>query len=251
MKVSSRKRVFALCCSVGALLLFAGCSAPLTKTPDQLQYPALEFHLPTVETLVLANGIRLYLKEDSELPLVQMTAMVGAGAITTPQEKTGFADLFASAWRAGGAGERSPEELDAYLDFLAADLGADMDPYTAQLDLSVRSEDLAQGVAVLGDLLRRPAFAEERLTLARLQAQEQVRRQNDNPRSISSRLLMAALYPQNYLGYSATQETLAAVTRQDLVDFHQTYFAPNKLWIAVSGDFDRENLLRILAKNLC
>ena len=248
MKVSSRKRVFALCCSVGALLFFAGCSAPLTKTPDQLQYPALEFHMPTVETLVLANGIRLYLKEDSELPLVQMTAMVGAGAITTPQEKTGFADLFASAWRAGGAGERSPEELDAYLDFLAADLGADMDPYTAQLDLSVRSEDLAQGVAVLGDLLRRPAFAEERLTLARLQAQEQVRRQNDNPRSISSRLLMAALFPQNYLGYSATQETLAAVTRQDLVDFHQTYFAPNKLWIAVSGDFDRENLLRILAK---
>ena len=60
---------------------------------------------------------------------------------------------------------------------------------------------------------------------------------------------MSALYPHNYLGYSPTSESLAAVTRQDLVDFQHTYFAPNNLWIAVSGDFDRENLLKILNDN--
>jgi zinc protease len=230
-------------------MLLAGCSPSLPKTPDQLQYPSLDFHLPQVETLILDNGIRLYLKEDRELPLVQMTAMIGAGAITTPPDKIGFASLFSSTWRTGGAGGRNPEELDAYLDYLAADLNADLDPYKAEIDLSVRAEDLAQGVAILGDLIRRPGFAEERLELARLQAQERVRRQNDNPGVISSRLLMSVLYPHNYLGYSETQETLAAVTRQDLIDFHQTYFAPNKLWIAVSGDFDRESLLRFLTEN--
>jgi zinc protease len=57
---------------------------------------------------------------------------------------------------------------------------------------------------------------------------------------------MAALYPNHYLGYSPTPETLAAITRQDLVDFQQTYFAPNNLWIAVSGDFDRANLMTLL-----
>ncbi|MGW8312478.1 MAG: M16 family metallopeptidase [Desulfuromonadales bacterium] len=224
----------------------AGCSTPLPKTPEQLHYSKLDFQLPEVETLVLDNGIHLYLKEDHELPLVQVTAMIGAGAITTPRDKIGFADLFGSTWRNGGAGERSPEELDAYLDALAADLSAGMDPYTATLDLSLRSNDLAKGLAVLGDLLRRPGFAAERLDLARLQAQERVRRQNDNPGAISMRLLMAALYPHNYLGYSETQESLAAVTRQDLVDFQRTYFAPNNLWIAVSGDFDRANLLQLL-----
>jgi len=229
-----------------ALLVLVGCSASLPKTPDQIHYPALDFQLPEVETLILANGIHLYLKEDRELPLVQMTAMIGAGAITTPKDKIGFADLFGKTWRTGGAGERSPEDLDAYLDYLAADLNASMGPYSARLDLSLRSDDLAKGVAVMGDLLRRPGFAQERLELARRQAQEQVRRQNDNPGEISRRLLMAALYPQNYLGYSETQESLAAITRQDLVDFHRTYFAPNKLWIAVSGDFDRATLLNLL-----
>ena len=236
--------------SFSALLSLSGCGvAPLPEHPDQLHYPALDFQLPEVETLVLDNGIRLYLKEDNELPLVQMTAMIGSGGITTSVDKTGFAGLFGSTWRTGGAGDRTPEELDEYLDHLAANLSASMGPYTAQLDLSLRTEDLQQGVAVLGDLLRRPEFASERLELARLQAQEHLRRQNDRPGSISRRLLLAALYPNHYLGYSPTKETLAAVTKQDMFDFHQRYFAPNNLWIAVSGDFDRENLLHLLEKS--
>lgn len=227
-------------------VLLVGCAPPLPTHPDQLHYQAIDFQLPAVETLVLDNGIRLYLKQDTELPLVQMTAMIGAGAVTTPKEKTGFDDLFGTTWRTGGAGERGPEALDDYLDQLAANLGASMGPYTAQLDLSLRAQDLRAGVAVLADMLRRPQFASERLELARLQAQEQVRRQNDNPGSIARRLLMAALYPDNYLGDSPTHETLAAVSRQDLLDFQQRFFAPNTLWIAVSGDFDREQLLQAL-----
>jgi zinc protease len=230
-------------------VILSGCVAPQSQRPDQLDYPELAFQLPEVETLVLANGIHLYLKEDKELPLVQMTAMVGSGAMTTPAGKIGFGSLFGSTWRAGGAGERTPEALDEYLDYLAADLSASMGPYTAQLDLSLRSEDMEQGVAVLGDLLRRPTFAAERLELGRLQAQEQLRRQNDSPGAISRRLLMGALYPHHYLGYSPTPESLAAVTRQDLIDFQRRYFAPNNLWIAVSGDFDRKNLLQILNDN--
>jgi len=234
---------------VAVLVLLAGCVPPLPNQPDQLQYPALEFQLPEVETLVLDNGIHLYLKEDRELPLVQITTLVGAGDITTPKDKTGFADLFGSTWRTGGAGERSPEELDEFLDHLAANLGASMGPYTSQLDLSLRSQDLEQGLAVLADMLRRPKFASERLELERLQAQEQVRRQNDSPGAISRRLLLAALYPDCSLGYTPTHDTLANITRQDLIDFQQTYFAPNKLWIAVSGDFDRDKLMQLLQQN--
>jgi zinc protease len=110
---------------VAVLFLLAGCAAPLPSDPDQLQYQALEFQPPEVEALVLDNGIRLYLKEDRELPLVQITALIGAGGITTPKEKTGFADLFGSVWRTGGAGDRSPEELDEFLAPMAQPVLAD------------------------------------------------------------------------------------------------------------------------------
>ena len=243
-------RLIVILASLGVvLLLVAGCVARQPKQPEQLQFPVLEFQLPEVETLVLDNGIRLFLKEDRELPLVQISALIGAGAITTPQEKSGFAGLFGNTWRTGGAGDRSPEELDELLDHLAADLGASMGPYTSQLELSLRAQDLEQGVAVLADMLRRPGFAAERLELARLQAQEYVRRQNDNPGAISRRLLMAALYPDSYLGYSPTHDTLANITQQDLFDFQQTYFAPNELWLAVSGDFERDSLMQFLERD--
>jgi zinc protease len=230
-------------------LAFAGCSAPLPTSYEQLEYPELTFQLPEVETLVLDNGIRLYLKSDNELPLVQVTAMIGSGAISSPEDKTGFAGLFGSVWRSGGAGDKSPEALDEYLDLMAADMSASMGTYSAQLDLSLRSENLQEGINVLGDLLLRPGFDSERLELARLQAKEHLRRQNDSPGSISRRLLMAALYPDHYLGRSPTEASLMSITRQDLVDFQKTYFAPNNLWIAVSGDFEREHLLSILKQN--
>lgn len=241
--------------SIGVILILlalgcvVGCAPRLPRHPADLTYPTLDFTLPEVETLVLDNGLRLYLKQDAELPLVQITALIGAGAITIPEQKTGFDGLFGSTWRSGGAGDRSPEALDEFLDHLAANLSASMGPYTSQLDLSLRTQDLAQGIAVLADLLRRPRFAPERLELARLQAQEQVRRQNDSPGAISRRLLMAALYPGNFLGYTPTHATLEAISRQDLIDFQQTYFAPNTLWMAISGDFDRDALLQLLQQN--
>jgi hypothetical protein len=147
MMLSGRSFHRALLGGIAILVILSGCAAPLPSSPDQLHYPELAFQLPEVETLVLANGIQLYLKQDKELPLVQMTAMVGSGAMTTPAEKVGFDDLFGGTWRSGGAGDRTPEELDAYLDYLAADLGASMGAYTAQLDLSLRSENQTHGGA--------------------------------------------------------------------------------------------------------
>ena len=131
-----------LVCMISALI-FSGCSAPLPTSYQQLEYPDLTFQLPDVETLVLDNGIRLYLKADDELPLVQVTAMIGSGGISSAEEKAGFAGLFGSAWRGGGAGDRTPKALDEYLDFLAANVSSSMGTYSAQLDLSLRSEDLS------------------------------------------------------------------------------------------------------------
>ena len=63
-------RQFRAGCGVFSLLvLLAACAPSLPKHPEQLSYPELEFQLPEVDRLELANGIRLYLKEDDELPL--------------------------------------------------------------------------------------------------------------------------------------------------------------------------------------
>jgi len=231
-------------------LLLPGCSSPQPPRPEQLVYPPLEFALPAVERLELANGIRLYLKQDNEIPLVQITAMIGSGELGVSRELTGFDDLFAGTWRTGGTVTQGSAEFEERIDQLAADLGASMGPYSAQLGLSLRSADLDEGITMLAELLRRPVFAEEKLELARSQALESLRRQNDSPGAIAQRLLRAALYPDHPLGDSPTSATLKRISRDDLVGFHHRYFTPNNLWLAISGDFRRDELLSLLDRAL-
>ncbi len=231
---------------VCSLVLLAGCAPALPEYPDQLSFPVLEFRMPDIEKVRLANGIQLYLKEDNELPLVQVTALIGTGSITIPRPYAGFDWLFAETWRTGGSVNYAPAELEERLDQLAANLGASMGAYSSQLDLSVRAEDFGEGLVILADLLRRPGFSAASLELARLKAQENVRRQNDEPGAIAQRLLMASLYPEHALGDSPNQASLARIDRRQFVEFHDRYFVPNNLMLAVSGDFDRQELLHQL-----
>ncbi len=237
-------RLFAF--GLAALWLLASCAPASPVRPDRLTFPPLTFQVPQVNTLTLAGGIRLYLKEDHELPLVEITALVGAGDIGDPPAKTGMGGLFAATLRSGGAGDRSPEEFDEELERMAADLGVATDTYATTCDLSLRSADLAAGLNLLGDLLRRPRFAPERLELARNRALEAIRRQNDDPGSIAQRTLASALYGDHPLGRTPTRETVSAVTRDDLVEFHRRQVTPDNLWLAITGDFDRVELLALL-----
>ena len=231
-----------------ALLGMSGCAPTLPQRPEQLRYPPVEFHIPAVDRFELANGVRVYLREDSELPLVQVTAMIGSGALAAPRALTGFDDLFAATLRTGGTLALPAATLEERLDQLAANLSCSMGPYATQLDLSVRRSDAEEGMTILADLLRRPAFDAAKLELARRHAQEGLRRNNDEPEAIAERLLLAALYPGHPLGDHPTQASLAAVTRAQLQAFHQEHFAPNNLWLAVSGDIRKAELLPLLAQ---
>ncbi len=228
------------------LLLLTAC-APALPRPDQLVFPPLAMQVPVIDRIELPNGIRLYLKEDHELPLVQVTAMLGAGSIGDPAELTGRGGLYAATLRSGGAGERSPEALDAEVEALAANLRVATDSYATAIDLSLQSADLDAGLQLLADLLRRPRFDEQRLELARRQAIEAVRRQDDDPDSVAQRALLAALYGDHPLGRSATIASLGAIRREDLLAFHRQAAQPDTLWLAISGDFSRPALLARLA----
>lgn len=229
------------------LVLLTACAGqrPLPR-PDQVASPPLSFAVPAVEKRQLANGMRLYLNPDHELPLVRLSLMIGAGSIGEPAAKSGLVQLYAAALRSGGAGERNPAAFDEELERLAADLAVSSDSYAVSCGLSLHRDDLQAGLAVLADLLRRPRFDERRIELARRQMLEGIRRQNDEPGAIARRELRHALYGDHPLGRTPTVETVQAIKRGDLFDFHRRYVHPNNLWLAVSGDFDVDEMEQLL-----
>ena len=234
------KKISYLACVLTVLLV--GCSAPQFR-PDQIPTPPLHFAVPQIEPIILTNGIRVFLKEDRELPLIQLTVMAPGGAIDDPAEKVGLASLLARGMRTAGTGSRSADQVDTDLEQLAADLSITADTYALTLDLSLLASDLLSGLDVLQEVLRTPAFEVERLELARKQSLEAIRRQNDHPQSIASRTLLQAIYGDHPLGRTPTEATVTAIKREDLLAAYQGIFSPEKIWIAVSGDYDREQLL--------
>jgi zinc protease len=233
------------------LLCLVACNPATPRIdPERFVGPPLVYQMPGVERLELANGVRLYLKEDHELPLVRITAMFGVGTIDEPAEKIGLGQLYAAALRTGGAGSRPPADFDGELERLAIDLGVDVGSYATTCDMSVQAGDFEAGMALLADLLRRPRFDSRRVELARRQLVEQIRRQEDDPGFVAGRALHRALYGEHPLGRTPTVPSVQAVTREDLIRRHDRHALPNELWLGISGDFDRETLMALLERLL-
>ena len=226
---------------LASFLLLTACTAPVR--PDQLTFPELDYDFPTVAHYPLENGMLLYLLQDHELPLVALSVTVGGGSIQDDGKKTGISSLFANLLETGGAGERSPQQMEEELERMAAELSVSRDAYATTISMSLRSEDLERGLNLLADLLRQPRFDQERFEIGRNQIKEGIRRQNDEPAAIAGRTLAKAVYGEHPFGRHATLETVDRIERSDLVKMHQTYFQPDNIWLAVSGDVDTKSLL--------
>ena len=138
------------------VLLLAGCCRGSVNTsalrPDQLEFPPLQFSFPETAQSQLENGFRVYLKEDHELPLVDLTLLIGGGSIHDSLDQTGLSQLFAASMETGGAGELTPAELEAELEALAINLSVSSSTYDYQVNMSLHRRDLPRGVEILADL---------------------------------------------------------------------------------------------------
>jgi len=231
------------------ILLLSGCGQQRLsqqERPDNLTFPPLEFHFPEVAQQQLTSGVKLYLKEDHELPLVNLSLLVEGGSIYDPLDKTGLSQFFAQSLSTGGTEKLSPQQLESELEAMAAILTVSSSTYGYEIDLSLNQQDLSRGIEILAELLRYPRFDPERMELVRAQMLESIHRENDDPGSIARRLLSGAIYPDHPFGSVPTVASVNGFSRDDLLELHQRYFQPEHFWLAVSGDVKQAELVALL-----
>lgn len=209
--------------------------------------PPLEFDIPAVERIELPNGMILFFLEDHELPLVEVQTLTRTGSVYEPADKAGLAGITATVMRTGGIEGMTGDALDAELDFQASAIEIGMGEESCSASLSCLTENLPRGLELLAAVLRTPQFAQEKIDLAINAERESVRRANDDPMGIARREFRSLIYGRgNPWARVTTGATLDAITRDDLVAFHQRFFHPNSTMIAVAGDVSREALLALL-----
>lgn len=232
-------------------LLVLAVSAPLWSQSSyrDLTYPPLrEIVLPEITRIELDNGLVLHLLEDHSLPKVQGFALVRVGDRYEPAEQIGLASIVGETMRTGGTSTRSGEEIDEALADVGASVETGIGESSGTASLFALKEDLPLALGILAEILRNPAFPEDKIELAKVQMRSAIARRNDNVGAIANREFFKLLYGETS-PYARTTEytTIDRVTRDDVVAFHQEYVRPNHTSIGLWGDFD-SNAVRALVE---
>lgn len=249
------------CLVVSIMTLVAACQpprrvaaaepAPRTSIdepdPRQMKFPPVEFNPPEPERIVLGNGLVVHLLEDHELPLVTVTATIRTGGWLDPPDKVGLASLTGLTMRTGGTQRMAAAELDQELERFAMVMSVSFGVESGVATLDVLKKDLDRGLTLFADVVRRPAFDPARVELAKLQARESIRRRNDQPQSVASREFAKLLYgPSHPFARETSIESIAGITREDLIAFHAVTVHPNGMLLGITGDFNTAAVLQKL-----
>jgi len=238
-------RRFSLIC---LLMILTASLLQAQKRYDELNFPELnEFEKPDIETLTTSNGIEFFLLEDKELPLIDVRVVIRTGGVEVPENKVGLASITGTVMRSGGTVNYPADTLNQLLENRAASMETGIGFSSASAGMNVLKEDFEELLPIFIDLLKNPAFPEEKLELAKTQAKSGISRRNDNPGQIANREFDNLIYGENSV-YSRTTEyeTINNITRKDLVNFHKRYFNGNNMMVGVVGDFDTKEMKKKL-----
>jgi zinc protease len=222
------------------LVAFAPRVAAQATDWKQIKAPALHaFHPQQPRRVELANGMVIFLQEDHELPLIRGTAQIRGGSRDEPAAKVGLVQIYGQAWRTGGTKSRTGDQLDDYLEAHAAKVETSGGSDSTNVSWDCLKDNFDDVFKVFVEVLREPEFREDKLDLAKRQVNTSISRRNDEPFQIAFREAAKLVYGADS-PYARVPEyaTVAAVTRDDLLSWHQQYVQPNNIILGVVGDFD-------------
>ena len=234
-----------------AFLMAQKSTAPASPPSyKDLKFPPLrKIEIPNVERFNLPNGMKLYLLEDHELPVVSGFALVRTGNLFDPKDKIGLAGATGMVMRTGGTRKNTGDELDEKLENIAASVEAGIGENSGRVSFSALKENTDEVLSVFRDVLTTPEFRQDKLDLAKTQLRSAIARRNDDPHGIVEREFDEIIYGRdNPYGWREEYEHVNRIQRQDLIDFYKRYFFPANIMLAVRGDFSAPEMRAKLEK---
>ena len=221
-----------------------GWKHPLSfeRSPFKIEYPEAE--TATVE------GATVFYLPDRELPLVDLTLLVRAGAVDMDGDKIGLAGLINETLIPGGTKKYSPSELALVLDENAIRLSVSVRGEDTVIRLSVIKDDWHKGLALLEEILNRPMFDPDALDVAKKQALVELKRQGGNAQAVVMREGMIWHFKGHPYGRDPLQglKTIPAITQEDLKGFLKKYLVPSNMVAAVAGDIEMTDVMKGLRR---
>ncbi len=223
---------------LGALLATAAL-AQSVPSYQQLVYPPLkQVKIPEPVSFTLRNGMRVFLLEDHELPVINGLALVRTGNLFDPPDKRGLSSVMADVLRSGGTRAKTGDQIDEELENIAASVESNMGETNASISFSGLKETAGTVLRVFKEVITDPEFRQDKIDLSISQMNSGIDRRNDDPQGIAEREIADIVYGRDTpYGWSIEHADMARIGRADLQEFYRRYYFPKNVILAVYGDF--------------
>ena len=237
-----------------AVLLPTGTPLPDSATVLAWSQPAQRHnvrHMPQttspIPVIDLPGGSKLIVQTDRKAPLVSIRTVIDGGQRVEPQGQEGLVRLLTSVWDMGTS-LRSAAEIERELDRLGASLHASSDRDSLQLGARFLKETFAAGLELFFEILAEPAFPEAEVERERADQLRDLDTLKENRFQFAFQHFLPTFYgahPYNHLSLG-WRESLASVTRADLLAFHNKLLRPDRTVYTVVGDITVDEVLTLL-----
>jgi len=233
--------VLAAAVVVAGLVPAAVCAQawPSERPPRPL--PARPVDFPPYEIRTLPNGLQVLVVLHHEQPSVSFRLIVKAGSAQEPANAPGVAGFVASLLDQGTT-TRSSEEIATLIDSAGGFIGTGSGNELSFVNGAVVKDRTDEALALAADLVRNPAFDPTEIDRHRSQTLSAMQVGYDDPDYVAGLVFDRLVFGQHPYGRpgDGTPDSVSRISRDDLVAFHRTWYAPNNALLAIVGDLTAE-----------
>ncbi len=224
----------------GAVALAAVTALALTAATERAD-------AVNIQEVTSPGGIKAWLVEDHSLPLMAMQFAFKGGAAQDAEGKAGTGELLTTLLDEG-AGDLDARAFQARVEDLAMRLSFDVSRDHFSGSFQTLTDKRADAVQMLKLALTQPRFDADAIERMRASLMSSLAFQAKDPSRVSAKAWYEAAFGDHPYARptKGTPETMAAITRDDIADFHARVFARDTLHVGVVGDISAQDLGMLL-----
>lgn len=205
--------------------------------------PARPFGFPAIDKSSLPSGLGVWTVRHPSIPVIALILLVRRGAADDPFGKEGLAALTVDMLDEG-SGARSAIEFHEALARIGGQLDSDIGSDAALLTITVLSRFAGEALTLLADMTARPSLKDADFVRVRQLRLHRLTQLRDMPGAVADRTFVRLLYGSHPYGHTAlgSEQTLAAITADDVHAFHAAAIRPSEATLVVVGDCDHATI---------
>lgn len=207
----------------------------ISRTEVPASLPVSETELPPFETFSLDNGLEVIFVEQTEVPQLTLQLFVGGANAAAPADQQEVADLMAELLTKGTA-VRSAAQIAERIESVGGSVSSSAALEWTSLAINAPSNETRLAFNMLEDMARRPTFPQNEFEVAKEQTLRFLEQSEVDPDTLANRQFGRLAYGNHPYGFYTTPETVENLTREDLVDFYNTFWKPNNALLVIVGD---------------